>query len=65
MSRRLGSCQQRHAERFIAQTIRAWARERQSYDGITRSEQEISEIVTEQVASLDDQAACNWVGCEG
>ena len=65
MSRRLGNCPQRHAERFIAQTIRAWARERQNFDGITRSEQEIKEIVAEQVASLDNQSACNWVGCEG
>ena len=65
MSRRLGTCEQQHAERFIAQVIRGWARERESIDGITRSEQEIKEIVSEQVASLDARAACNWVGCEG
>jgi hypothetical protein len=64
VSRRFGECSRKHAENFIKRAIFAWARERQSYDGITRSEQEISEIVAEQVASLDDRTACAWVGCE-
>ena len=64
MSRRLGECEKKHAENFIKRAIIIWARERQSFDGVTRSEQEIKEIVSEQLAGLDDRAACSWVGCE-
>jgi hypothetical protein len=64
VSRRFGECSGKHAENFIKRAIFAWACERQSFDGIERNFGEIQEIVSEQLASLDDRTACAWVGCD-
>ena len=64
MSKRYGNCQNKHAEVTIKSVIRGWAKEREIFDETKRSAKEIEEIVAEQIASIDDYAACNWFGCE-
>ena len=66
-SKRYGVCKAQHAESTIKSNIKIWAKERESFDGIARSKQEIEKIVAEQleeIAKGDAESACQFTNCE-
>lgn len=63
-SKRYGDCEKKHALVTIKNAIGSWAKEKESFDGITRSKKEIEEIVADMIKNLTDYQACNWIACE-
>jgi len=66
-SKRYGVCKAQHAESTIKSNIKIWAKERESFDGISRSKQEIEKIVAEQLQAIaegDAESACQFTNCE-
>jgi hypothetical protein len=66
-SKRFGLCKAQHAESTIKSNIIIWAKERESFDGIARSKQEIAEIVAEQledIAKGNAESACQFTNCD-
>lgn len=67
MQNRYGSCQDKHAESFLKSKIKVWAREREYFDDIHRSEAEIAQIVNEQFEAIikgDSELACIFANCD-
>jgi len=65
--KKYGICEAQHAESIIKSNIKTWAEERESFDGIARSEKEIAEIVTEQLEEIvkgDGESACEFTDCD-
>jgi hypothetical protein len=67
--KRYGDCEAQHAESTIKSGIRGWVKERESFDGIARSNQEIEEAVTDLfkeavVLSGYPEKACQFVNCD-
>ena len=65
-SKRYGLCKVQHSEIAIKSSIRSWAKEREYFDGITRSKKEIEQIVSEQFQEVTQvaESACEWANCE-
>jgi hypothetical protein len=65
-SKRYGICKPQHAELTLKNNIKSWAKERESFDGVARSKQEIEEIVAEQLKEIfkgNAEMACEIVNC--
>jgi hypothetical protein len=62
-SKRYGSCRFQHSEITLKKVIKDWAKERK-YEGIVFSEIEIKKIVQENLETMNNEEACNWLNCE-
>ena len=66
-NKRYGICKAQHAESTIKSNIKIWAKERESFDGIARSKQEIEKIVAEMLEDIvkgNGESACEFTNCE-
>jgi hypothetical protein len=66
-NKRYGVCKAQHAESTIKSNIKIWASQRESFDAIARSKEEIEQIVLEQLQAIaegDAESACQFTNCE-